>query len=295
MILALEKRIYQSSKGGSLRFKYNGLRPQLRGYVTRSEFDSPFQYIPKRKKPFISWKLASFGFGIGAFLAYNETLFNLYQSYTSVDQNDPSLPLKLIYELKHLSLYEKLAHPKNDQWELIQTWEGFEKNILNSQELPDGSSHGNKDPLTDGVLAKPGAILIKPVVFHNKKSNQNVTFVHTGYKLCGYPFLVHGGVVATLLNESFKRNASLSSETSSKYKEDYKVENLEITYKYPTFANQFLIIKTQQKPDTVSDSNNILLEAVIESQKGDILVKSEARLKNTGRYSKRSILSYFGN
>lgn len=295
MMLLFERRIYHLSKGRSLRFKHNDLISQSRGYVTRSEFDSPFQYIPRRKRRFISWRLACFGFGIGALLAYNETLFNLYQSYTSIDQKDHSLPLKLIYELKHLPLYEKLAHPKNDEWELIQTWEGFDKNVLNSQESSDESTYSSKDPLTDGVLARPGGILIKPVVFHNKRNNQNITFVHTGYKLCGYPFLVHGGVIATLLNESFKRNASLSSETGSKYKEDYKVENLEITYKYPTFANQFLIIKTQQKPDIFADSNTIVLEAVIESQKGDTLVKSEAKLKNTGRYSKRGVLNYFKN
>lgn len=260
----------------------------FRNYVTRSEFDSPFDYVPKRTKPFIRWKTTGVFFVIGAFLAYNETLFDYYASFTDTQNVDELTPLRLEYELKHMPIYERLAHPrKNENWIKLESWENLDRNVLDNQNVitkTKKQKEYSKPSLPTKTLAQPGGICIRPVIFYNLDTGEGVTIVHAGYRLCGYPFIVHGGILATLLNETFKRNASLSNFTTSDLKDDFKVENLSISYKYPSFANQFLIIKTRRKESIGNDDNKtITLESVIESQKGQVCVKGEAVLHDTGR------------
>ncbi|KAL6451611.1 FMP10 Uncharacterized mitochondrial membrane protein FMP10 [Candida maltosa Xu316] len=264
-----------------------------RFYSTRSAYDSPFDHLPKfKKRSWINWKTTTAFFLLGSFLSYNETLFNYYEKYTEIDENDPKfniLPKQLEYQLKNLPIYQQLAHPKNShQWYKLSSWENLDRNILDNQKTQVKTQNEYHEPtLTNRTLRRPGGILIKPVIFHNIETDEGVTIVHAGYRLCGYPFIVHGGIIATLLNETFKRNASLSKFTTSNLKDDFKVENLTINYKSPTFANQFLIVKTRKKESPENDKKTIVLESVLQDSKGKILVKSEALLHDTGRATKR--------
>lgn len=280
--------------GGPIRRLNTSFRstciPRIRNYGTRSHFDSPFDHLPKRgPKPWISWRSTTFFFITGAALAYNETLFEFYAKVTDTSEDDDLLPMRLTYELKNLPIYERLAHPKpNEKWVQLKSWENLDRNILENQEYKTKKEeeYGRKS-LTTTTLAQKGGFAIEPVIFHNTDTNEGVTILHVGYRLCGYPFLVHGGILATILNETFKRNASLSSSTTSTVKGDFKVENLSISYKYPSFANQFLIIKTKPVLGEGDGNKQISLESVIESQKGNTLVKSQAVLIDTGRELKR--------
>ena len=55
--------------------------------------------------------------------------------------------------------------------------------------------------LTMGVLAGPGRITVKPVTFYNDKTKEFVVVIHLGQDVCGHRGLVHGGFLATLLDE----------------------------------------------------------------------------------------------
>lgn len=268
-----------------------GLRILRRSYAVRSEFDSPLAHLPKRHKPWFRWKAMAVFFAAGCAVAYNQTLFDIYESMTRIDENDKHntelLPMQLEYKLKHLPLYEELAHPKNNlTWYRLQSWENLDHNVLEHESPRVTKEHDyNKASLTTHALNKPGGILIKPVIFHNIITNEGVTFVHVGYRLCGYPFLVHGGMIATLLNETFKRNALLSTKTASSLKDDFMVENLTINYKRPTLANQFLIVKTRPVESEKNSDRVQVLESVVEDKKGRVLVKSSAVIRDTGRAS----------
>lgn len=263
-----------------------------RSYATRSHHDSPFDHLPKfQNRSWINWKTTVAFFLFGGYLSYNETLFNYYEKYTEIDEKDPKfnmLPMQLEYQLKNLPIYQQLAHPKNShQWYKLLSWENLDRNILDNQTQIKNQDEYREPTLTNQTLRKPGGILIKPVIFHNIETDEGVTIIHAGYRLCGYPFIVHGGIIATLLNETYKRNASLSKFTTSNLKDDFKVENLTINYKRPTFANQFLIVKTKMKESEKNDKRTIVLESVLEDAKGRVLVKSEALLHDTGRATNR--------
>ncbi|EGV63273.1 hypothetical protein CANTEDRAFT_123298 [Yamadazyma tenuis ATCC 10573] len=192
--------------------------------------------------------------------------------------------------MTQLPIYQQLNHPRNQvQWSKLETWEDFDHNILDKQEFTKSKKAKHIGALENSVvshtLAKPGGFLIKPVMYHNNESNEGVTIVHAGHKLCGYPMIVHGGILATILNETFKRNAALSKDTSSGYKEDFMVENLSIVYKFPSFSNQFLIIKTKKVAMEGESNQLVKLQSTIESENGKTLVKSEAILRDTERAS----------
>ena len=55
--------------------------------------------------------------------------------------------------------------------------------------------------LTNGVLAGTGKITVKPVTFWNNKTKEFVVVMHVGQDVCGHRGLVHGGFLATMLDE----------------------------------------------------------------------------------------------
>ena len=55
--------------------------------------------------------------------------------------------------------------------------------------------------LTMGVLAGSGRITVKPITFYNDKTKEFVVVMHVGQDLCGHRGLVHGGFLATMLDE----------------------------------------------------------------------------------------------
>lgn len=265
-----------------------GFKPSTRWSSTRT---IPPQFGIIRKPAFFNWKSLTLFFSAGAALAYSEVIFEQYAKYTEVSE-DPVEAVQLDFRLRTHPLYEKLVHPVTGKdWVKLRSWENLDRNVLdgNAQNiLVKTQSEYQKPQLTNHTLAAAGGIAVKPVIFHNTKTDETITFVHMGYRLCGYPFIIHGGMLATLLNETFKRNASLSGSTLSTLKTDYKVETLSILYRAPSFANQFFIVKTQRLEVGDSAPDLYCLKSVIESEKGKILVKADASLRNTGRGSEQT-------
>lgn len=266
------------------------IKTSIRKLSVSSMGNSAYNFRGVVRKPMLNWKIVTGFFAAGSYLAYSDYVFEKYSEYTSVDENDEVLPIRLDFKLRSLPLYQSLAHsPKSRDWVKLSSWENLDRNVFDAGEkiLVKDEIEYKVPTLTNHTLAKPGGFLVKPVIFYNTETDETVTIVHMGYKLCGYPFIVHGGIIATLLNETFKRNSSLSSLTSSSLKEDFKVESLSITYKLPLFANQFFVIKTKvEKSDR--GKKELLLRSVIESEKGKPLVESVATLRNTGRATKRA-------
>lgn len=229
-----------------------------------------------------NWRLCTFAFACGCLASYNEAVLELYSGYASMKHKSVN-PVKLEFESKQLSIYQSSSQAG---FQKLRSWENLDRSIVKGNE---GSSLGEltlreRPSLTNSTLAKAGGIAIEPTLFHDKASNSTVTIVHVGDKLCGYPFLVHGGMLATILNESFKRNASLSTHSKTKLKDDFMVSKLSISYKAPSLANQFLIVKTHSSKS--SFDSPICSDASIETADGTVLVKSEAEVIETGRASK---------
>ncbi|EPS42874.1 hypothetical protein H072_3182 [Dactylellina haptotyla CBS 200.50] len=94
--------------------------------------------------------------------------------------------------------------------------------------------------LTAGVLTGPDRIAVPPLVFADKHGKRLFAILHVGEQLCGHPGVVHGGLLATLMDETLARCCfpALPNKVGM-------TANLDLNYRAPCKANQFIIIKAE--------------------------------------------------
>lgn len=64
--------------------------------------------------------------------------------------------------------------------------------------------------LTGGALHGPGKLALAPLVRAKWDHSEALVFVHVGSALCGHEGIVHGGALATLLDETLGRQVSVA-------------------------------------------------------------------------------------
>ncbi|TFL01443.1 HotDog domain-containing protein [Pterulicium gracile] len=93
--------------------------------------------------------------------------------------------------------------------------------------------HRRANHLSAHTLSGPGKLGVAPLVRCKEDDSECVVFVHLGEGLCGHQGIVHGGLMATLLDEALSRTAcnNLPSKVGV-------TANLTIEYRAPTKADQ---------------------------------------------------------
>ena len=103
-----------------------------------------------------------------------------------------------------------------------------------------------------------------------------ICILHCGVKLCGFPGLVHGGMLASILDElgmNFLKYHFAKNEINKPV--SVKKESLKLNYKFPTVANNFIVVKSKIKK--LPDEDGIEKYCVfskIENSKFRLLVDS---------------------
>ncbi|EPQ51683.1 Thioesterase/thiol ester dehydrase-isomerase [Gloeophyllum trabeum ATCC 11539] len=122
--------------------------------------------------------------------------------------------------------------------------------------------------LTAGALAGPGRLAVRPLVRARRDESESWVFVHVGRGVCGHEGIVHGGLLATLLDEGMGRVAiqNLPEKVGV-------TATLNITYRAPTRADQFIILKT--KLDRQS-GRKAWVSGRVEDANGKLLVEANA-------------------
>ena len=95
-----------------------------------------------------------------------------------------------------------------------------------------------KQSLTGGTLIGLGRVTVPPFAWCNDTGKTYVQISHVGTDLCGHMGIVHGGFLATMLDEGLARccfpvlpfNIGMTAK-------------LEINYKAPALANQYLVLR----------------------------------------------------
>ncbi|KAI6044010.1 HotDog domain-containing protein [Pisolithus marmoratus] len=173
---------------------------------------------------------------------------------------DPDSPESLAYAasieeaLQSLPLLSTLrSQPDADQWYEARPYKRFpEERRVNN--------------LTAGALRGPGKLAIIPLVRSKWDESEAIGFVHVGRGLCGHDGIVHGGLLATLLDESLARTAinNLPDKIGV-------TANLSINYRAPTFADQFIIIKVRLLEKR---GRKVQVSGQVEDLKGNVLVEA---------------------
>lgn len=115
------------------------------------------------------------------------------------------------------------------------------------------------DLLIDKALFTPGAIAVPPRFYYNPLTKESVGIYHLGMKLTGYPFIIHGGILATVIEDFMRECVKFA-----KGKEGERTKDLSISYKLPTLANQFVIVRTT-KVDEFGKNVKIKVEVMDQS------------------------------
>jgi acyl-coenzyme A thioesterase PaaI-like protein len=126
---------------------------------------------------------------------------------------------------------------------------------------------------TGGALMAPDKIAVPPMVFSTGDGMEMVSICYLGDAVCGHPGVVHGGMLATLMDEGLARTcfAALPSKTGV-------TASLKVDYRAPCLADQFIVLKAQT---TKVEGRKAWVKGRIETlpadgSTGKVLVEGEA-------------------
>lgn len=94
--------------------------------------------------------------------------------------------------------------------------------------------------LTAGTLSGPGMIVVPPYYFNKHDGSEMVQIMYVGTDVSGHPGIVHGGFIATMLDEGLARCAFPAMQNKVGV-----TANLQINYRKPTMAGQFLVLRAK--------------------------------------------------
>ncbi|KAL4893998.1 HotDog domain-containing protein [Aspergillus ambiguus] len=94
--------------------------------------------------------------------------------------------------------------------------------------------------LTAGTLAGPEKIVVPPYIFAEEGGKSLVSIFYLGPSVCGHPGIVHGGLLATLLDEAMGRCCfpALPNKVGV-------TANLNIDYRRPAIAENYVVLRAE--------------------------------------------------
>lgn len=92
--------------------------------------------------------------------------------------------------------------------------------------------------LITGALLGPKRVVVPPLVFQEKSGKELIAIMYLGQEVCGHPGIVHGGLLATMLDEGLARCCFpvLPNHIGV-------TANLTLDYKKPVMADRFIVLR----------------------------------------------------
>ncbi|KAI1140719.1 HotDog domain-containing protein [Hypoxylon sp. FL0543] len=112
-------------------------------------------------------------------------------------------------------------------------------------------------------------------VFHNAATGEVVSVVYFGAGTAGWPGVVHGGTLATVLDESLGRCAILRFPARTGV-----TARLELAYRRPTLAGGYYVVRTRPMvaagEDPAKSARKMWVEGTLETLEGKTCVEAKA-------------------
>ncbi|KAI1352615.1 HotDog domain-containing protein [Xylaria sp. FL0043] len=151
--------------------------------------------------------------------------------------------------------------------------------------------------ISSGPMAGSSGLAFQRV-FHNATTGEVVTVVYFGAAMAGFPGVVHGGALATVLDESLGRCAIFRFPSRTGV-----TANLELQYRAPTMTNAFYVIRTTPVP---SDDDGVVgtdgvrkgdrklwVRGTLENDKGKVAVEAKGLFVVPKGYKLRPLVEGF--
>ncbi|KAL1866031.1 hypothetical protein Daus18300_006932 [Diaporthe australafricana] len=118
-------------------------------------------------------------------------------------------------------------------------------------------------------------------VFHNRATGEVVAVVYLGTGTVGWPGVVHGGAIATLLDEHSARAAL--GDLAAGAGGGLLTANLDITYRRPTLSSDFYVLRARAVPEEAlapeergKRGRKVWVDATVETVDGKVCVGCRA-------------------
>jgi len=184
---------------------------------------------------------------------------------------DPTSPESVAYtetleqKLQTIPLLEKLRkQPDATEWYEVRPYKN----------LPEERRVNN---LTSGALRGPGKLALYPLARVKKDESESYVFTHLGRGLCGHDGIIHGGLLATILDETIARTAIANLPDKVGV-----TAQLTLNYRAPTRADQFVVIRTFLEE---AKGRKVTVNGRVEGLDGTVLVEAKATFVQP-RYAK---------
>ncbi|KAI3392120.1 hypothetical protein diail_6163 [Diaporthe ilicicola] len=135
--------------------------------------------------------------------------------------------------------------------------------------------------ITTGPLGSSRGVGGYQHVFHNRATGEVVAVVYLGTGTIGWPGVVHGGAIATLLDEHSARAAL--KDLAAGGGGGVLTANLDLTYKRPTLASDFYVLRARAVPEEAlapeergKRGRKIWVDAAVETLDGKKCVECRA-------------------
>jgi acyl-coenzyme A thioesterase PaaI-like protein len=125
---------------------------------------------------------------------------------------------------------------------------------------------------TGGTLSGEDKIPVPPLIFATRDGSELVSIQYLGVALCGHPGIIHGGLLATLLDEGLARCCfpALPNKVGV-------TASLKIDYRKPCMAGQYVVMKAETtKVEGRKAWVTGRLETLPAEGEGEVLVEAEA-------------------
>jgi len=232
--------------------------PRVLGPSVASTFPTQSRALRTLRNFTLAATLGSTAYTVGAF--YPPTLVTYIAPRAAPPPPDPDLPETQAYvaaleeQLQNLPIL-RTHRAKEDP----EAW--YEARPY--QYLPEELRVNN---LTAGALHGAGRLALPPLVRARWDESEGFIVVHVGRGLCGHDGIVHGGLLATLLDEALARTAMHNLPEKIGV-----TANLTINYRAPTRADQFIVFRIHLLE--VKDRKS-RVSATIEDLDGNVLVEA---------------------
>lgn len=124
--------------------------------------------------------------------------------------------------------------------------------------------------LTTGPLAGARGIGGFQRIFCNEETGECITIIWFGGGMAGWPGVTHGGVIATILDESLGRCAihQFPGRTGV-------TANLELNYLKPSITNEFYVVRTMPQKEGATE-RKVWVSGRLEMLDGRVCVEAKA-------------------